>query len=285
MWLLEDKEVSKPFGTKGAKFLPHKERHMKLLGKVAVVTGGAMGNGFAIAKLLAEEGADIVIPDVCKEETMAQSIENIKQLGRKAIGIRCDISKPSDVEIMVQMTYDTFGRIDILVNNAGIASMTMLVDMTEEEWDRVVDVDLKGAFLCCKYVIPKMIEQGSGKVINIASVGGRLGFGMGTHYCAAKHGLIGLTESLAIEVALHNINVNAICPGTIWTPMMQAVAESFGLPTEEAKREFLGGQLFKDREITPEDIGKAVVWLASDDSRCVTGESVTVDAGWACHAL
>jgi len=258
---------------------------MRLLGKVAVVTGGAMGNGFAIAKLLAEEGADIVIPDICKEETMTQAVEDIKLIGRKAIGVRCDISKASDVEAMVRQTLATFGKIDILVNNAGIASMKSLVDMTEEEWDKVVDVDLKGAFLCCKYTIPRMIEQGSGKVINISSVGGRLGFGMGAHYCAAKHGLIGLTESLAIEVAHHNINVNAVCPGTIWTPMMQGVAESFGLEPDEARKEFLGGQLFQDREIMPEDIGKAVVWLASDDSRCVTGESVTVDAGWACHAL
>jgi NAD(P)-dependent dehydrogenase (short-subunit alcohol dehydrogenase family) len=258
---------------------------MKLLGKVAVVTGGAMGNGFAIAKLLAEEGADIVIPDICDAKTMAQAVENIKQMGRKAIAVKCDISKASDVEAMVQQTLDTFGKIDILVNNAGIASMKALVDMTEEEWDKVVDVDLKGAFLCCKYAVPKMIEQRSGKVINISSVGGRLGFGMGTHYCAAKHGLIGLTESLAVEVAHHNINVNAVCPGTIWTPMMQAVAASFGMEADEAKKEFLGGQLFQDREIMPDDIGKAVVWLASDDSRCVTGESVTVDAGWACHAL
>jgi NAD(P)-dependent dehydrogenase (short-subunit alcohol dehydrogenase family) len=258
---------------------------MRLLGKVAVVTGGAMGNGFAIAKLLAEEGADIVIPDICKEETMAQAVDMIRQIGRRAIGIRCDISRASDVEAMVQQALHTFGRIDILVNNAGIASMSALVDMTEEEWDRVVDIDLKGAFLCCKYTIPQMIEQNSGKVINVSSVGGRLGFGMGAHYCAAKHGLIGLTESLAVEVAPHNINVNAVCPGTIWTPMMQGVAASFGLEADEAKKEFLAGQLFQDREIMPEDIGKAVVWLASDDSRCITGESVTVDAGWACHAL
>jgi NAD(P)-dependent dehydrogenase (short-subunit alcohol dehydrogenase family) len=268
---------------------------MKLSGKVAIVTGGARGNGFAAAKLLAEQGADIVIADICEDmptipyamstlESMAEAVENIKKTGRKAIGVKCDVRKASDVEAMVQKTLETFGRIDILVNNAGNSSMMAIADMSEQEWDEVLDTHLKGTFLCCKYVVPKLIEQHSGKVINISSVGGHRGFGLGAHYCAAKHGIIGLTKSLAMEVADHNVNVNAVCPGTVWTPMMQGVAAFFGMEAEEAKEAFLAGQSFKDREITPEDIGQAVVWLSTEDSKCVTGQSILVDAGWTCRA-
>ena len=165
---------------------------MKLEGKVAIVTGGARGNGFAAAKLMAEEGADVVIADICEDmptipyamstpDTMAQAVESIKQMGRKALGIKCDVRKASDVEAMVQQTLDTFGKIDILVNNAGNSSMMAIVDMSEQEWDEVLDTHLKGTFLCCKYAVPKMIEQHSGKVINISSVGGHRGFGLGAH--------------------------------------------------------------------------------------------------------
>jgi NAD(P)-dependent dehydrogenase (short-subunit alcohol dehydrogenase family) len=268
---------------------------MRLEGKVAVVTGGARGNGLASAKLMAAEGADIVIADICEDmETipyamstptgMAAAVDEIKEMGRKAIGIKCDVRKAPDVEAMVKQTLETFGNIDILVNNAGNSSMMAVVDMSEQEWDEVLDTHLKGTFLCCKYVVPGMISRHSGKVINISSVGGHRGFGLGSHYCAAKHGIIGFTKSLAMEVADHNVNVNAVCPGTVWTPMMQGVAAFFGMEADEAKEQFLAGHLFKDREIMPEDIGKAVLWLASEDSKCITGQSVLVDAGWTCRA-
>jgi len=268
---------------------------MKLEGKVAIVTGGARGNGFAIAKLLAEEGADIVIADICEDmatipypmstlETMNDAVEAINSMGRKAVGIKCDVRSASSVEAMVNRTMDVFGKIDILVNNAGNSSMMAVADMSEQEWDEVLDTHLKGTFLCCKYVVPKMIEQQGGKIISISSVGGRRGFGLGAHYCAAKHGIIGLSKSLAMETADHNINVNVVCPGTVWTPMMQGVAGFFGMEEAEAKEAFLAGQSFKDREITPEDIAKAVVWLAKEDTRCITGQCITVDAGWTCRA-
>ncbi|MBM3301943.1 MAG: mycofactocin-coupled SDR family oxidoreductase [Deltaproteobacteria bacterium] len=268
---------------------------MKLEGKVAVVTGGARGNGFAAAKLLAEEGADIVIADICEDmttipypmstvETMNEAVESIKKLGRKAIGVRCDVRKAPDVENMVNQALDTFGKIDILVNNAGNSSMMAVADMSEQEWDEVLDTHLKGTFLCSRFVVPHMIAQHSGKVINISSVGGHRGFGLGAHYCAAKHGIIGFSKSLAMEVADHDINVNVVCPGTVWTPMMEGVAAFFGMGTEEAKEQFLAGHLFKDREIMPEDIGRAVLWLATEDCRCITGQCITVDAGWTCRA-
>jgi NAD(P)-dependent dehydrogenase (short-subunit alcohol dehydrogenase family) len=268
---------------------------MKLEGKVAIVTGGARGNGFAAAKLMAQEGADIAIADICEDiasvpyalstvEGMEKAVDAIKQLGRKAIGIKCDVRKAADVQAMVQQVLDTFGKIDILVNNAGTATLEAVVDMSEETWDDMLDTHLKGTFLCSKYVVPHMIEAHSGKVVNISSVGGTRGFGMGAHYCAAKHGIIGFTKSLAMETADHNINVNAVCPGTVWTDMMQGLADYFGMDTAEAKENFFSGHLFKDREITPDDIGQGVLWLVTEDSKCITGGVIMVDAGWTCRA-
>jgi NAD(P)-dependent dehydrogenase (short-subunit alcohol dehydrogenase family) len=268
---------------------------MKLEGKVAIVTGGARGNGLATAKLLAQEGADIVIADICEDissvpyplstqATMDAAVEEIKKLGRKAIGIKCDVRKAAEVEAMVVQTLEAFGKVDILVNNAGVATLEALVDMSEETWDDMLDIHLKGTFLVSKYVVQQMIAQHSGKVVNISSVGGLRGFGMGAHYCAAKHGIIGLSKSLAMETADHNINVNVVCPGTVWTDMMAGLAAHFGMETEEAKENFYAGHLFKDREITPEDIGQAVLWLCTEESRCLTGAVIPVDSGWTSRA-
>jgi NAD(P)-dependent dehydrogenase (short-subunit alcohol dehydrogenase family) len=268
---------------------------MKLEGKVAIVTGGARGNGLAAAKLLAQEGADIVIADICEDistvpyplatqATMDAAVEEIKKLGRKAIGIKCDVRKAAEVEAMVVQTLETFEKVDILINNAGVATLEALVEMSEETWDDMLDIHLKGTFLVSKYVVQQMIAQHSGKVVNISSVGGLRGFGMGSHYCAAKHGIIGLSKSLAMETADHNINVNVVCPGTVWTDMMAGLASHFGMETEEAKENFYAGHLFKDREIMPEDIGRAVLWLCTEDSRCVTGAVIPVDSGWTSRA-
>ncbi|MCK7503588.1 MAG: SDR family NAD(P)-dependent oxidoreductase [Desulfobacterales bacterium] len=178
---------------------------MKLKGKVAVVTGGARGNGFAAARCLAEEGADIAIADICANmatipyamstpEVMDRAVADIKSMGRKAIGIRCDVRKAADVKAMVDQVMSTFTRIDVLVNNAGNSSMVAIADMDEATWDAVLDTHLKGTYLCCHYVLPHMIRQHSGAIVNISSVGGQRGFGMGGHYCAAKHGIIGLQQ-------------------------------------------------------------------------------------------
>jgi NAD(P)-dependent dehydrogenase (short-subunit alcohol dehydrogenase family) len=162
--------------------------------------------------------------------------------------------------------------------------MAAIADMEIDAWDDLVNTHLRGTFLCSKYVLPHMIEAHYGKVINISSVGGLRGFGMGGHYCAAKHGIIGLSKSMAMEVADHNINVNVVCPGTVWTPMMQGLSEYFGMEEEEAKQAFLAGQSFQDREITMEDIGRTVAWLASDENSILTGTIIAVDAGWTCRA-
>ena len=268
---------------------------MKLEGKVAIVTGGARGNGLAAAKCLAGEGADIAIADICANmatipyalstpEVMDRAVSEIKSLGRKAIGIRCDVRKATDVEAMVNQVMNTFSRIDVLVNNAGNSSMVAIADMDEATWDAVLDTHLKGMFLCCRYVLPRMISQHSGVIVSISSVGGQRGFGMGGHYCAAKHGIIGLNKSIAMEVADHNIRANVVCPGTVWTDMMKGIAKFFGMEEADAKEQFFAGHLIKDREVTPEDIGRAVLWLACDDSKCITGNMITVDAGWTAQA-
>ena len=268
---------------------------MKLEGKVAIITGGARGNGLAAAKCMAREGADIVIADICENmntlpynlstpEVMAGAVKEIEEMGRKALGIKCDVRKAADVEAMVKQVMDSFGKIDILVNNAGNSSMVAIAEMSEETWDEVLDTHLKGMFLCCRYVLPHMIEQHSGKVVSISSVGGQRGFGMGGHYCAAKHGIIGLNKSIAMEVADHNINANVVCPGTVWTDMMKGIAESFGMEGDEGKEQFFAGHLIKEREVTPEDIGKAVLWLCIEDSQNITGNMITVDQGWTCQA-
>jgi len=268
---------------------------MKLEGKVAVFTGGARGNGLAAARLLAAEGADIAIADICNNmetipyemstpESMAASVEGIQVMGRQAMGIKCDVRKAAQVEAMVDQVIEKFGKIDILVNNAGNSSMVAIAEMDEQTWDEVLDTHLKGTYLCCRYVLPHMIEQHSGNIVSISSVGGQRGFGMGGHYCAAKHGIIGLNKSITMEVADHSIRCNVICPGTVWTDMMKGIAAYFGMEGDDAKEQFFAGHLIKDPEVSPEDIGRAVLWLVSDDARCITGNMITVDGGWTAAA-
>jgi NAD(P)-dependent dehydrogenase (short-subunit alcohol dehydrogenase family) len=268
---------------------------MKLKSKSAIVTGGARGNGLAIARCLAEEGADIVIADICENQstipydmstqaTMQDAVGGLNAMGVKALGIKCDVSKAADVEHMVDKVVDTFGKIDILVNNAGNSSMVAIAEMDEQTWDDVIDTQLKGTYLCCRYVLPHMIEQQSGSIVQISSVGGQRGFGMGGHYCAAKHGIIGLNKSIAMEVADHNIRSNVVCPGTVWTPMMQGIAAYFGMAGDDAKKQFFAGHLIQEPEVSPEDIGRAVRWLVTDEARCITGTMITVDGGWTAKA-
>ena len=268
---------------------------MKLKDKVAIVTGGARGNGLAIARCLASEGADIAIADICDNmntlpydlstpRTMEEAVDSIRKMGRQAMGIVCDVRKSGQVKDMVKQVMDAWGHIDILVNNAGNSSMVAIAEMEEDVWDEVLDTHLKGTYLCSHFVLPHMIGQHSGKVVSISSVGGQRGFGMGGHYCAAKHGIIGLSKAMAMEVADHNINVNVVCPGTVWTDMMKGIAAYFGMEEADGKEQFFAGHLFKERELTPEDIGRAVLWLCTEDSQNITGNMITVDQGWTAQA-
>ena len=192
--------------------------------------------GYSHCLALAREGADIAAADICANidgiyelaDDLSDVVSEVRKLGRQAVGVKCDVSKSAEVKAMVNTTLHEFGHIDILVNNAGIEAFNLVQDISEEEWDNVLDVDLKGVFLCTKYVLPHMIEQRSGKIINISSVFGYQGAPMVAHYCAAKFGIVGFTEALAREVAEHNINANAVGPGAINTKMTDAEAPLFG---------------------------------------------------------
>ena len=228
---------------------------MKLEGKVAFITGAARGMGREHCLALAEEGADIVASDIGedipvagyrlgKNEELEETVEKVRALGRRAIAITADISKSDQVENAVDMAIEEFGTIDILVNNAGVALIgTAFHEVTEEQWDMVLDVNLKGAWLCCKYIIPHMLNQKSGKIINISSHAGVIGIATIGPYTCAKHGIVGMTRVLAAELAPHGINVNALCPGAVDTPMLSQAFEKIGMTFEEAEKEWGGSML------------------------------------------
>ena len=178
-----------------------------------------------------------------------------------------------------------FKQIDVLVNTVGgYFGGTTLTNTPLEKLDSMFALNTHSVYVTSQAVLPHMIDQHSGKVVSISSVGGQRGFGMGGHYCAAKHGIIGLNKSIAMEVADHNVNANVVCPGTVWTPMMKGIAESFGMDDEEGKEQFFAGHLLKESELTPEDIGRAVLWLCTDESANITGNLITVDQGWTAQA-
>ena len=243
---------------------------MELKGKIALVTGAAQGIGRAIALLLAQKGADIVISDINleKAEEMAKEIE---ALGRKAMAIKVDVANTNDVERMVEAILERFGQIDILVNNAGIARDKLILRMTEEDWDSVLNVNLKGTFNCTKAVIKHMSKQRKGKIVNIASVVGEMGNVGQANYSASKAGVIGFTKTIAREFAQRGINVNAIAPGYIETPMTEAL-------TEKVKEE-LRRMIPMERLGRPDDVAQAVLFLVSEASSYITGQVLNVNGG------
>ncbi len=243
---------------------------MKLKDKVAVVTGGAQGIGKAVALLLAEQGADLVISDINFEKA-EETAKQIETLGRKSMAVRANVALTDEVEKMVLAILERFGRIDILVNNAGIARDKLLLRMTEEDWDLVLDINLKGTFNCTKTVIRYMSKQRSGKIVNIASVVGEMGNAGQANYSASKAGVIGLTKTVAREFASRGINVNAIAPGYIVTPMTDALPEK---AKEELKR-----LIPMERLGQPEDVAQAVLFLVSEASNYITGQVINVNGG------
>ena len=243
---------------------------MKLDGKVAIVTGGGQGIGQGIALALAKEGADIVVADVDPKSARDVAAQ-IESLGRRAQVIKVDVSNSQEVDELVKKTLDSFGKIDILVNNAGIdLSLTLSVEAPEAEWDRMINVNLKGVFLCSQIVGRQMIEQKKGKIVNIASVAGHRGFLGKAAYCASKGGVLQLTKVFAIEWAKYGINVNAVCPGTVRT----ALVEKLPINLEDRAKRTPSKRLNK-----PEDIANAVVFLASPDSDNIIGQDIIVDGG------
>jgi NAD(P)-dependent dehydrogenase (short-subunit alcohol dehydrogenase family) len=234
--------------------------------RVAIVTGGGRGIGKAIAEGFAKEGARVVVTARTADE-IADVAHEIVLAGGEAIGVVCDVSDEADVQKMVDEAISQWGRIDVLVNNAATNLPNIdVVDMEPDAWRRVVDVNLTGPFLCARAVLPKMIEQGSGSIVNISSIGGRHGSKGRGPYRAAKAGLINLTETLAAENFPHGIRVNCVCPGGVETEMLRVIGASL------------------DRKLmAPEEMANVVLYLASDDSSAVTGTSI--DAFGPTHPL
>ncbi len=243
---------------------------MKLIGKVALVTGAAQGIGKAIALLLARNGADIVVSDINLEKA-EETAKEIGSIGPKAMAFKVDVANLNDVEQMVGAILDKFGKIDILVNNAGITRDKLILRMTEEDWDAVLNVNLKGTFHCTKVVVRHMAKQRGGKIVSIASVVGEMGNAGQVNYAASKAGVIGLTKTIAREFAQRRINVNAIAPGYIETPMTEVLPEKV---KEELKRLIPMERLGK-----PEDVAEAVLFLVSEESNYITGQVLNVNGG------
>ena len=247
---------------------------MKLEDKVAIITGASQGIGSGIALKFAEDGADVVV-NYYKNNEMAETVaDKIRSLGRKALTVKADVSKSTDVIDMVQKVLDAFGKIDILVNNAGIFIGGEILDLEEEIWDRVMAVNLKGVFLCCQAVGKYMIADNvRGSIVNIASISGRLPELNGNAYSPSKAGVISLSALLAVEWAKYGIRVNSLSPGPVMTPLQQKIystpelleARNRGIPM--------------NRHGEPEEIGKAAVFLASDEASFITGENLSVDGG------
>ena len=237
---------------------------------MALVTGAAQGIGKAIALLLARNGAELVVSDINLEKA-EETAKEIRAIGPKAMAVKVDVANWSDVERMVTGILEKLAKIDILVNNAGITRDKLILRMTEEDWDAVLGVNLKGTFNCTKAVVRHMAKQRSGKIVNIASVVGEMGNAGQANYSASKAGVIGLTKTIAREYAQRGINVNAIAPGYIETPMTEALPE-------KAKEE-LRKLIPMERLGKPEDVAEAVLFLVSEESSYMTGQVLNVNGG------
>lgn len=241
--------------------------------RAAIVTGAGSGIGRAIALALANHGAKVVVSDI-NLESARKVTEEICSSGGEAIAIKVDITAESDISAMVKACVASFGKVDVLVNNAGMVYTRPLIETSEADWDRVINTNLKSAFMCCKAVFPLMIQQKGGKIINIASVAGKRGGGLlgSSSYAAAKGGVIAFTKTIAREGGAYGINVNAITPALTETPMTAQM--------NDEKRQAILKNIPLGRAGQPEDIAKAVVFLASNYSDFITGEIMDVDGGF-----
>lgn len=243
-------------------------------GKVAFVTGAANGIGRATALAFARKGASVAIADV-SEQGNQETARLIEELGGRAIAIKCDVTRAKDVQAALDKTIETFGRLDFAFNNAGVEQKNVATSEIEEaEWERIVNINLRGVFLCMKYEIPLLLKQGGGAIVNTSSGAGVIGIKGGAAYTAAKHGVIGLTKSAALDYAAQNIRVNAVAPGYIDTPMM----DRFTGGTTEGQEKVIAQEPI-GRMGQPEEIANAVIWLCSDASSFVVGHALVVDGG------
>jgi len=261
---------------------------LKITDKTAIVTGAGNGIGRAIALRLGSEGAVVVVSDL-KEEAAEGVASEIRSAGGKALAMQVDATLEADVERMVQETKSAFGKIDILVNNVGGGSgSATIVKLPTENWDKTMDVTLKSTFLCCRAVAREMLPRKEGRIINISSISGKVGESLIGAYCAAKFGVLGLTQVLAKELGRYSITVNAVCPGYVWTPgwaeLAQWLKDNFSTMKDKSLEEIFEYRVKPltalGRPQSPEDIASLVAYLASEEARNITGQAINVD-GWA----
>jgi NAD(P)-dependent dehydrogenase (short-subunit alcohol dehydrogenase family) len=244
----------------------------RLQNRVGIVTGAGAGIGHGIALLFAKEGARVVVADI-SVETGEETVKHIKAEGGEAMFVRADVSNATDVEKMVQSTVNSFGKPYILCNNAGIMAVEpqFLSDLSEEAWERTINVNLKSVFLCCKYTLPEMMNTGSGSIINISSIAA-VKRSPNYAYAASKGGIVAFTQSLALQYGEYNIRANVVCPGSITTPARENARRERPITADLATR-------ILKKEGTPEDIGHIAVYLASEESAYVTGSVFVIDGG------
>jgi len=247
---------------------------MRLEGKKAVVTGAGRGIGRAVAMAFAREGADVLVNYVSNSATADEVVAEIKKLGRKAIAVKADVASTADAKNMIETAIKELGGLDILVNNAGVSIPAMLLKMTEEQWDRILNIHLKGTFTCTQAAALHMKEQKSGKIINVISTAGLFGTIGQINYASAKAGIIGFTKSASRELGRYNINVNAISCGVIKTDMTQKVQ------SDEKLRSIYEARIQLGRFGEPEEVAHAFVFLASSEASYITGQVIPVDGGY-----
>jgi 3-oxoacyl-[acyl-carrier protein] reductase len=247
---------------------------MRLKGKTALVTGSSRGIGRAVAISYGKEGANVVVNYTSNKKAADEVVDIIQATGSKAIAVKADVARKKDVENLVTTTIETFGELNILVNNAGFTRPAMMLKMTEEEWDQVLDIHLKGAFLCSQAAGAHMREQKSGKIINVMSVAGLVGTVGQINYSAAKGGVLSMTKSIARELARYHVCANVISLGIVSTEMSEKIT------TDEKLKEIYMNRILLKRFAEPDDIAPAFVFLASDESNYITGQLLCVDGGY-----
>ncbi|MBC6990556.1 SDR family NAD(P)-dependent oxidoreductase [Hymenobacter sp. BT491] len=244
--------------------------------QVVIITGASSGIGKAAAVAFAQAGAHVVVADVIEEAGQALA-QQLSASGPRSLFVACDVASPASVQRLVQQTLSTFGRLDVAINNAGVGGASALsADYPDEEWQRVIGINLSGVWYCQKYELQAMVAAGRGVIINMASILGKVGFAGASAYVAAKHGLIGLTETAALEYGPQGIRINAVCPGFIETPMLTKA----GIEDNQQLHDQIAAKHALQRMGKPEEITGALLWLASDQASFVTGQAIVVDGGY-----